>query len=108
MMEAGAKLDRLVSKKIFGFELEYADDIPKFSSELDSAFIILDELHGKGFVWCIEQSDIMKKPTVHILHADKRPERRQLVHFIEDMEKISESAESLPHAICLAALKAIE
>lgn len=81
--------------------------VPRYSTDIAAAWEVVMALHRQGHGFCIEQSPSAEKPTVHIVPKEKRPNCNGLIHFIEDMEKISYSCESLPHAICITALKAV-
>jgi hypothetical protein len=126
----GRELDALVAEKVMGLYREppskyarhvpqYSDRDPKtgratvsgdlrpYSTDIAAAWEVLKNIHARGIVWCIEQADTAAFPTVHIVNPTPCEKEKGHIHFIEDMERISERAESTPHAICLAALKAV-
>lgn len=116
-MVAGRELDALVAEKVMGSIVRIPEDgsgitltfdPPPYSTDISAAWEVLEKAHAMGYVWVVEQASSCPFPTVHIINPDKTREgKSNLIHFIGEMEKISEEAKSPAHAICLAALKAV-
>lgn len=109
MKEAGRDLDQLIAEKVMGIDsrdLVEWDDFPRYSIDMSAAWTVVEKLYEKGFGYCLERAHRASRWTVHLIPEAPKQESF-FVHFIEDMERISEEAESLPHAICNAALRAM-
>lgn len=85
--------------------------IPKYSTDLSAAWTVVEKMYELGNAFCIERAHRADKWTVHFIPKAPPPRRHDCDHgfvtFIEDMERISDEAESLPHAICLTALRVL-
>lgn len=125
-MKPGRELDALVAEKVMGLQVkhlppqegltrheeftrqclnfEYQRDIPHYSTDIAAAWMVVEKLHALGFSYCIEQTENSEKPTVWLV---KRGVQEEFTVARDNAEMISESSEGLPHAICLAALKAV-
>lgn len=135
-MKPGRELDALVAEKVMGIQklhpheiVEYEDtyytkclvcgqsnattdfhleesqcgEFKKYSTDIAAAWEVVEKLSEK-FAYCIEKGHSMHQITVWIV-----PPQGDGFHTVEDlMETHSVSSCSLPHAICLAAVKAIE
>ena len=79
--------------------------IPKVCVSTAEGFEIIEEMRRRGYSWCIEQCVTMEKPTVWFI-----PPHDCIggLTVVEDVEAISEKADSVPMAICLAAHHANE
>jgi hypothetical protein len=82
--------------------------VPFYSLDIADALTVLAYFHKENWSWCIEQADDADFPTVHIIRPDFAKKYTDHINFVEDMEKVSASAKTLAHAICLAAIKIIE
>jgi hypothetical protein len=101
------KIDALVAEKVMGWtraphgflhEGVTFQVCPNYSTNIQDAWAVLDELHSKGFGWCIEQAPSMTESTCWLVAEG--------IHAVEKHAKASVTAVSPPMAICLAALKA--
>lgn len=124
----GRELDVFIAEKIFGLEVgRYLRDngeteyrcnygwqssvtfLPEFSTSLPAAWDVLNEMSRRGIPWCIERSPTAKTATVHIsTRPDGISDKEEFIRFIEDMERISDSSESVAHAICVAAINVLQ
>lgn len=89
-MKAGRELDALVAEKIFGWsksDLEINEDISHFSTDIAAAWEVVERLRSRGY-----RFEVRSQP------------QGFWVYFGEEM---SAEAPTAPHAICLAALKAV-
>lgn len=93
------RIDILVAKAIMD-----EDIIHKYSSNMEHAWGVVQRMHLLGFSYCIEQVESEDKPTVwFVVRGERAP-----VTVVHETEHISEKSDSLPEAICLAALSAIK
>lgn len=122
-MKASRALNALVAKHVFNVTpikggclcnmrqscsaCDGRDGIESYSTDIDAAWSILPRMHELGHPWVIEQGDGMDFPTVHILPKHPSGEYPDATLFIDEMEKISKAANSVPLAICVTALKAL-
>lgn len=106
-MNAGRELDALIGEKIIGFSgmgltdpsnYKYPDDvwphIPEFSTDIAAAMTVLDRLGEINSVF--GDVDI------------ERDQTAKGVRWKVVIDGIESFADTLPHAICLAALEAVK
>lgn len=112
-MTPGRELDALIAEKVLGYKrLEDAPDgserwrypnegkysgIPSFSTSIEAAWEVVEKLRERGFAFHFTQlaEDGWGANAGFVDHADDRN------------IGVTRSLDSAPHAICLAALKAI-
>jgi uncharacterized protein YerC len=102
MMEAGRELDKLIAEKILGWSAEKVGEIYEDwyspSKNIGDAWQVINKLKEKGFYTDIEmESDFSYVVCVKDGYCDETIS----ISVVSD-------AKTAPHAICLAALKAIE
>jgi len=115
-MKPGRELDALVAEKVLGCHLERYQDALRprenitcgcrprkhgdmlnlwpYSTNIEAAWLVVEEMHGRGLTVQIIAGE-------QFFHCDIAP------HPAESGVIASESADTAPHAICLAALKAV-
>lgn len=120
-MNPGRELDALVAKKVFGHTvIDYNqigradkhsknDDgsltlVPQYSKHIAAAWMVVEKLNESGFGYCIEKSPVVEGTTAWFVPKQILPEGHVCT---EDIVHISHTSNSVPHAICLAALKAV-
>lgn len=92
-LEPGTHLDKLVFTSVMGLTMSHVLEIPRYSTDIAAAFEIVNKLFDDDF-------------TVTIECCVKW--RCEIMHETWDFDwKIKTVADSAPHAICLAALKAV-
>lgn len=99
-MKPGFDLDMMVAKQIFR-----SDSVPPYSTDLNCAFEVLHKMKSLGFAFCIEQSELADKPTVHIIDPTSY-NQEGFIKCLEMFERITETSDDLAHAICITALEA--
>lgn len=130
-MNPGRELDAIIAEKVMGqkvmlltkeqfcvlFSTFYTDSYPEFgyivgagkslphySTDIAAAWLVVEKMRLLGFSYCIEQAISEEKPTAWFVPKSYGAG----IHVLEQIaEAISEKSDSLPHAICLAALKAV-
>lgn len=129
-MNPGPQLDALIAEKVMNI-IDYCkcgnlpvsisptkmvmtclscekDKINPYSRSIVDAWEVVEKLASQGFGYCIEKAPDATRPTVHLIREKQTEEEDySLINFVEDMETIKNSSSSLPHNICLAALKAV-
>ena len=97
MMKPGRELDALVAEKVMGHGSQF-NFSP--STNIADAWLVVEKLkeHDKDVI-CISVGWLMG--------ADKFPDIYRAVVAWREHRSIQADAETAPHAICLAALKAI-
>lgn len=120
-MTAGRELDALVAEKVMGLEKELRikgtthvatcytdnpyflsgidkDDVMRYcqplpySTSIEAAWLVVEKLKSIG----------------HVIHVSVFPDKVQAVYVHDTGENDYGEADTAPHAICLAALKAME
>lgn len=120
-LKAGRELDRMIVEKIFGLDpwtarrglhpdgdIEYHwgyplghDVAPNYSTDIAAAWQVIEHLRSQGYQFHINSLAESNNISVLISNPDK--------HSLGDMADFTVwEHESLPLAICLAALKAVE
>lgn len=132
-MKAGTELDTLIAEKVMGwheietvvtfglssiegippdydkYEIAVARKsrvpIPRYTTDIAASWKVIEHLKKhRNIFFCIEQHHLAHEITVWLFDADNVPEG---IIVAEDIAKYSASSCQLPHAICLAALKAV-
>lgn len=129
-MKPGRELDALVAEKVMGWlkgkrtyispygpehnydfeqwinEDEIEKELPAYSTNILAAWEVIEHLKdNRRIFYCIEQHPFAEEPTVWLFDADKVPEGMVIA---DHAAKWNVTAATIPHAICLAALKAVE
>ena len=102
VMEAGRELDALVAEKVMrvrptGDLLAHLEWPPHYSTDITTAWKVLEKMQDNGWFWNI---DYDYDELVAGFGKGRDSEGDLSWHY--------EQAETTPHAICLAALKAVE
>lgn len=125
-MKAGRELDALVAEKIFGTEIHHyhgdwpfgpaGQDIPRYSTDLRSAWLVVEKLRGDWFsfkAWqpCKEPHEAGGKPVeiaVVSFVCGAGPCPRHNTDFDNHHGAYAIEAETFPLAVCKAALIAMK
>ncbi len=104
-MNAGRELDALIAEKVMGrafdaeFHRECAEDnleteLRNYSTDIAAAWEVVEKLRSEGCRYSITDCPHEKRPTVQLT--------------LKTGAACGAYAPTVPHAICLAALKALE
>lgn len=107
-MNPGRELDALVAEKVMGIAipegadtqyLETCMDLPYYSTDIAAAWEVVEKLFQSGFDLYLET----------FKDDEDKPQCRVSFQAIDNQDKGSGPiyADTAPHAICLAALKAV-
>lgn len=116
-MKEGFRLNELVAVEIMGEEKPVTDAQKvkflyrtdnEYSANMSCAWKVVEKMYDLGYAYCLERASTAKKWTVHFMPKTP-PEGGEawFIGFVENMERISAKAKSLPEAICNAALACI-
>jgi hypothetical protein len=92
----------LAANRVDGYEGEIPRSVPHYSTDIAAAWVIVEHLRkqGKALVVAVTQSEVC----VDNYNIDGIP----LAGWTWESPTCHASAETAPHAICLAALKALD
>lgn len=114
-MNPGRELDKLIAEKVMnkpsvyemtsdeGKTTKIFEPVPYYSTDMAAAWEAVEKLSDLGWGYCLEKAPGEKMATMWLLNKSLGPG----VHNLSEVEALSDKAESVPHLICLAALKAI-
>lgn len=90
----------------WSLEATECEENPPYSTNIADAWEVVEKLYSMGIGYCVERTQTADQPTVYFM--PKQPSQKSLIQFVEDMKRWSSLGETLPHAICLGALKILE
>ena len=96
------ELDVLVATRVMGYTGDKANATHLFPTKFEAASEVLERMHDLGYDWTINQWD-------HTNITGLEPVKRAQAIFFRKHEVVGDVlADSIPMAVCLAALKAVE
>lgn len=101
LMEAGRELDALIAEKVIkgkpsGDLISCLSFPPYYSINIAAAWEVVEKMQASGWLWSVEHDDLGVSATF-----DRGRYKMEMDHHFQ-------RAETVPHVICLAALKAVE
>lgn len=112
-MKPGRKLDALVAEKVMGFQVDsfgycvsqkgkIEEELPYYSTDIAAAWEIIPKLRDRRIHVKLECGGLCDVWTVELFHWGVFKDT-----FTNDNPRTKSSSQSAPHAVCLAALKAV-
>jgi hypothetical protein len=80
--------------------------MPCYSTDIAAAWEVVEKMQAAGWGWCLEQHENADVPTAWFLRASEIG-RNARFSSPEQMEEKRSASGAMPHAICIAALKAV-
>lgn len=100
-MKAGRELDALVAEKVMG---DVGGTVPYYSASLEAMWLVIDAMYQRGY-WCQMRTPFQAGADGDGFWAGFTPHGTSGWNGKPDHWT---RADDMPHAICLAALEAVE